>query len=133
MLILCDLQVFGCLTRGHTRSVSVSWHFFAGRASTLRSLPRCSRQDQRADAGCLALVEQAAGDRVELVSGGANVIEHQDVASLRAGRVGDVQDLVAEDCRGRRFSARLPPADFPVARVLMIAAGVPTSKTQRPS
>jgi hypothetical protein len=30
-LIFCDLQVFGCLTHGHTSSVSVSWHFFAGR------------------------------------------------------------------------------------------------------
>src|SRR5215471_2227833 len=31
MSIVCDLQVFGCLTHGHTSSVSVSWHFFAGR------------------------------------------------------------------------------------------------------
>jgi len=38
---------------------------------TLRSLPRCSCQDQGTHAGRLAPVEQAADDCVELVSGGA--------------------------------------------------------------
>jgi hypothetical protein len=28
MLIFCDLRVLGSLTGGHTRSVSVSCHFF---------------------------------------------------------------------------------------------------------
>lgn len=111
MLIFCDLQVFGCLTYGHASSVSVSWHFFAGRASTQCSLPRCSGQDQRADAGRLALVEQAVGDCVELVSGGAHVIEDQDVAPLCAGRVGDVQDLAERCCGcpllGKALSGRL--------------------------
>ena len=90
----------------------------------LRSLPRCSCQDQRADAGRLALLERAAGDCVELVSGCAHIVEHQDVASLRAGRVGDVQDLAEGRC-GYRFSAMLFPADFSAACVLMIAARVP--------
>src|SRR5215831_10687161 len=31
MLIFCDPQVFGCLTHGHTSSISVSWHFFTRR------------------------------------------------------------------------------------------------------
>jgi hypothetical protein len=35
MLILCDLQIFGCLTYGHASSVSVSWHFFAERGIDL--------------------------------------------------------------------------------------------------
>jgi hypothetical protein len=48
------------------------------------------------------LVEQAVCDCVELVSGGAHVVEHQDVASARAGRIGDVQDL-AEGCCGCPF------------------------------
>lgn len=45
-------------------------------------------------------IEQAVGDCVELVSGGAHVVEHQDVAPACTGRVGDVQDLT-EDCGGR--------------------------------
>lgn len=36
------------------------------RGATLRSPPGCSCQDQGTDASRLALVEQAAGDRVQL-------------------------------------------------------------------
>jgi hypothetical protein len=100
MLILFDLRVLGCLTYGHTGSVSVSRHFFAG-VSTVRSPPWCSCQDQGTDAGRPALVEQAVDDCVELASGGVHVVEHDDAAPLCAGKAGHFQDL-AEGCRGRR-------------------------------
>jgi hypothetical protein len=42
------------------------------------------------------LVEQAADDCVELVSGGALVIEHEDAASLCWAKVRDIQEAFAK-------------------------------------
>jgi hypothetical protein len=57
-----------------------------------------SCQDRSTDAGRPALVEQAADDCVELVSGGAHVVKHKDAELLRVGRGGHVQDLAEGYC-----------------------------------
>jgi hypothetical protein len=61
----------------------------ATRASSLgESLIPCAAHSR--------LVEQAADDCVELVSGGALVIEHEDAASLCWAKVRDIQEASAK-------------------------------------
>src|SRR5262249_33715888 len=53
--------------------------------------PGCSRQDDCFDAGGVAVVEKACGDRVELAAGGAHVVVDEDMAPGCPGGVRDAQ------------------------------------------
>jgi hypothetical protein len=64
--------------------------------------PRGTRQDDTFNLGCATFVDQVSGDAVELAPRRAHVVVHQDAATLRSGRVGDIE-CGSQLCRCRPF------------------------------